>query len=136
MALLSTSLTSRNGFHTTFSSEITVHNPADIEDCSLHILHILPPRIFVDPYELANYNNFYTFKIWGTSNLELPVTVVGSEGSAVLLDVVLSKTLESGQRTLVVDVPLHVRYGSLDQPVALEVPGPTCFWACPLSCKF
>jgi len=133
--MLSSSLTTRHGFHTTYSTHIIVNNPADLARCTCHLLHILPPRVFVDPYELANYRDFYTIKLSGYSNLELPVTAVDPKGSALLLNILLPKT---GMQNMTVDVPLHLRYG---KPVqvddgSVKVPLPTGFWTCPSSCTF
>jgi len=136
IVMLSSSLTTRHGFHTTYSTHIIANDPADLARCTCHLLHILPPRVFVDPYELANYRDFYTIKLSGNLNLELPVTAVDSKGSALLLNVLLPMT---GMQNVTVDVPLHLRYG---EPVQLDawddgsvkVPLPTGFWVCPSSC--
>ncbi|KAF7971628.1 hypothetical protein HWV62_20652 [Athelia sp. TMB] len=131
MSSLSSSLNSVEGFHTTFSSNVTVRDPRDIDGCSLSLFYRLPPRIFVDPYELANYAGHYSFKLWGTTNLELPVTAVNQDGSAILLSVDTSDTFTSGKASVSIDLPLHARYGALDQPTIIEIPDPTGFWVCP-----
>jgi len=137
--MLSSSLSTIHGFHTTYSTQITTNHLADLARCTCYLLHILPPRIFVDPHELANHRDFYTFRLSDKSNSELPVTAVDSKNSALLLDVLLPKIFLPGTQNVTVDVPLHVRYG---QPVQLdawddgsvEVPWPTGFWVCPSSC--
>jgi hypothetical protein len=134
--MLSSSLTTTYGFHTTCSTHIIINDRADLRRCTCHLLYILPPRVFVDPYELANYRDFYTIKLSGNSNLELPVAAVDSKGSVLLLNVLLPKT---GMQNVTVDVPLHLRYGEPVQPDAwdgsVKVPLPTGFWVCP-SCTY
>jgi hypothetical protein len=138
--MLSSSLSTKHGFHTTFSTQIIMNDRAKLANCSINLLHILPARVFVDPYELANYKKFYRFRLSGTSHLELPVTAVASDGSVLLLGVLLPKTFPYTTQHLTVDVPLHVRYGKVitsntSDDKSVEVPWPTGFWACPLSCK-
>jgi hypothetical protein len=80
---------------------------------------------------LANYAAFYSFKSSGTTNLELPVTAVSAEGSAILLKSNVPDISTSGKASVIIDLPLHARYGALDQPAAIEVADPICFWVCP-----
>jgi GPI mannosyltransferase 1 subunit X len=141
--MLSSSLSTTHGFHSVYSTQIIVDDHADIAKCTVHLLHIFPPRVFVDPYELLNHKDFYTFRLSGTSNLELPVMAVGPEGSALLLNILFPRAFH-GTQNVTVDVPLHIRYGEPAQPRSpktsddgtVKVPWPTAFWACPSSCKF
>lgn len=140
MTRLSSFLATKSGFHTTFTSQIIVDDP-DLTKCTLHLLHILPPRVFVDPYELANYKKFYTFRLWGASPLELPVIAVASNGSVLLLNILLPNHSTCLPQNITLDVPLHIRYGESVQSNTsdvgpVEVPWPTGFWACPLSRTF
>jgi GPI mannosyltransferase 1 subunit X len=141
MSRLSSFLSTKCGFHTTFTSQIIVDDSPELTKCTLYLLHILPPRVFVDPYELANYKNFYTFRLWGTSPSELPVIAVPSNGSVLLLNVSLPKHSPCLPQNITLDVPLHIRYGESVQLNTsdvgpMEVPWPIGFWACPSSRTF
>ena len=139
--MLSSSLTTHRGFHSIYSTQIILNDTVDFATCTLHLLYILPPRIFVDAYELANRRDLYSFRLSGISNLELPVTEVNPEGSALLLNVLLPRPSPHGTQKVTVDIPLHLRYGETAQSKAsddgtIKVSWPTGFWACPLFGKF
>ncbi|KAL0945320.1 hypothetical protein HGRIS_000822 [Hohenbuehelia grisea] len=104
---LSSTIGSNSGAHLTSTTTISVPQPAAYRSCSLHLHFTLPPSIFVDQYELANYQAQYMFKHWGTSNLELPVSAVSAEGSALLLNVTQPT---EGSTSVNVAVPMHARY--------------------------
>nr|GAT59280.1 predicted protein [Mycena chlorophos] len=121
-----------HSFHPTFQTSISAYHATP--DCSLHLLYALPPLIFVDPYELANRVDFYSFQHAGPSNLELPVFALDPErsNSSVLL------TVKAGVETdalVDVQVPLLVRYGAVSNDsqsgfIQTEVPWPVVFHAC------
>jgi len=122
------------GFHSTSTTTILIPNPSTFSNCSLHLHFRLPPDIFVDRYELENYRDAFAFKHWGTENLELPVTAVSYEGSAVLLDVAWPSG-KAGNMNATVAVPLHARYGEVSQTDVFReiiVEWPLAFFACPL----
>ena len=109
MAQLSSSISPAYGYHRTSLTRISFTHPellGPIKNCTLYLHFTLPPLIFVDPYELAHYEESYSFRHWGTSNLELPVTAVPQESSFLLLTV---KTTKSDTREMEVKLPLHVR---------------------------
>ena len=90
------------GFHFAFHVSVPVHLKGD--KCALYVLHALPSQVFVDPYELEQRwqdNIGSPFRVWGETNLELPVSSV-SEGSLVLLG-----PLKPDQQ---VEMPFHARY--------------------------
>ncbi|KAF9462314.1 PIG-X [Collybia nuda] len=131
MASLISSVSPKDGFHPI--STTAIYLPKFNPLCTLHLHFSLQPLIFVDPYELAHHEEFYTFKHWGTSNLELPVTAVDEGGSAVLLNV----DVPEGAREVEVRVPLHLRYGDPAQTSSsghhsVEMAWPTGFLVCPL----
>jgi len=102
--------------------------------CSLHLLYTLPARSFIDPYELQNYKDVYTFKYWGTSSLELPVTAVDPNDAVLLLNISLPI---STPFNVTLDVPLHIRYGqssksSEPSDIDVKIPAASGFWTCPL----
>jgi phosphatidylinositol glycan class X len=133
MSWLEAILEPKHGFHRSYKTTIALSGKALAQECSLHLFYGLPPHIFVDPYELAHHANSYTFERWGTSNLELPMTAVSSEGSAVLLNVTRPKKVaEFDSLNIAVQVPMHLRYG---EPYVggyhrEHVPWPKGFLAC------
>ena len=139
MASLVSSLHPKDGFHTTYTTQISITQLSALQNCSLHLYYTLPPLIFIDPYELVHHQHSYDFKHWGTSNLELPVTAVNLEGSALLLDV--SFPDDASVDVVEVRVPLHMRYGEPAQSTrsghqTAEIPWPVGFLACPSACEF
>ncbi|KAF8328857.1 PIG-X [Cantharellus anzutake] len=130
-SFFSTSISPTSGFHTE-STVFIQHAPSAIPtNHCLFILYILPSAFFFDPYELEQRRqdgDLPPFKVWGETNLELPLEAVDQEGSALLLS--LSPDVPS---LASVKVPLHVRYmpsvGSNDASMlALRVPWPSVFW--------
>jgi hypothetical protein len=118
---LVSSIAPSNGFHPTSSTNIIFNNRTQVfsSNCTLHLYFTLPPLIFVDPYELAHHAQSYTFKHWGTANLELPVHAVPQNDSMLLinlktpLDDDLRPHPEAGESDVGIEVkvPLHLRYG-------------------------
>lgn len=136
--LSSSFLSTNHGFHTTSTTRIVLDDDQEkLHLCSLYLLYILSPRIFIDPYELQNYKDAYTFRHWGTSNLELPVTAVNPDDAILLLNISLPTSAPSSTVNVTLDVPLHIRYGksaksSEPSDIDVTIPGPSSFWACPL----
>lgn len=89
------------GFHPVAKTQILVDKK---EGCVLNLRYSLPAEIFIDPYELANYASYYSFRYTGSRNLELPVHALDKVQNAELW---LTLTEEAKD---VVDVPLHLRY--------------------------
>jgi GPI mannosyltransferase 1 subunit X len=92
------------GLHFVISDQVPPFEVPKESNCLLHILHRFPPDVFVDPYELEQRvldKISPPFKVWGETDLELPVSAV-SEGSLLLLGPVTT-----GEQ---VDVPIHTRY--------------------------
>jgi hypothetical protein len=131
----SSSILHSQSFHPIFKTTISAPG---FPNCSLHLHYALPSIVFVDPYELSNRADAYSFKYAGPSNLELPVFALGAkdeDADAGLLVSVAQRLPEDG--ALDVEVPLHVRYGKTaangsESPFQLtEVPWPDAFLACP-----
>ncbi|KAG1725297.1 PIG-X [Suillus occidentalis] len=118
------------GFHTTLSTRIPLHARHEYASCNLFVLHELPADIIVDSFELDDHG--FCFQFVGNTNLELPTSGVANESGWLLVAVKPETDL------VVVDVPLHVRYGvpreGHDSRHAIQLPPPTCFWACTSSC--
>ena len=69
----------------------------------------------MDPHELAQRNNSYTFNYWGSRDLEKPLNALpkSERNSDVLLNVRLPPSIDDGSVSwnLTVDLPMHMRYG-------------------------
>ncbi|KAJ7038003.1 PIG-X [Mycena alexandri] len=122
----SSSLLHAESFHPLFKTQITA---PDFKNCSLHLHYFLPRSVFVDPYELSNRANDYSFKYSGPSNLELPVAALRKD-AALLLSIIRPL---SDDGILDVEVPLHMRYGTAAIGSSFELtelPWPDAFFAC------
>ena len=130
MSTSSSFLNTQHSFHAIYSTHFSINeSPPSNEHCNLHIFYVLPPSIFVDPYELAHYSAHYSFALRGTRNLELPVLAVSPEGSQLLLQVLLPEPSSN----VAVNLPIHARYGNVGAHgyETVLIPKPTSFWACP-----
>ncbi|CCM05331.1 uncharacterized protein FIBRA_07545 [Fibroporia radiculosa] len=132
-ASLSSSL-SAQGFHFTYSTRVHVEDVSAVANCSLHIVHVLPPDVYADQYELA-LRPGYASSLRGTSDLERPVAAVDKNGSVLLIDV---EIVEDTRYEYTVDIPLHARYGHPAEESGrpyhtIILPPPLGFWACPTS---
>ncbi|KAK0446116.1 PIG-X [Armillaria borealis] len=125
MASLSSTIHPSYGFHPTVT---TSFRGISVEpSCSLFLLLTLPPLVLVDPYELANYKDSYTFRHAGPSNLELPVSAIGPSNSHVFVNV-SRRAVKEGS----LQIPLHLRYGnvSVDGFQAVDVSVPEGYVIC------
>ena len=116
MTYITTSIYPSEGYHPVSSN--VVHFSAGLSSlvqCSFHLYFKLPPLLFVDPHELAQRNNTYTFNHWGSRDLEKPVHALPEteRGSDVLLNVRLPPGIDDGSVSwnMTVDLPMHLRYG-------------------------
>lgn len=130
MPSLATSIHPQEGSHPTLTTKINLgtflaHN------CSLLLYQRLPPLVFIDPYELTNHQEFFTFVRWATTSLELPVTAVSQDDFDLLLDV----NIPPDASELKVNLPLHLRYGDPTKSTSgYQMTGldwPKGFLACP-----
>ncbi|KAI0371825.1 hypothetical protein BV20DRAFT_941513 [Pilatotrama ljubarskyi] len=112
MATLSSSI-SGAGFHFTLSTTVTVADSLVLDTQTLHILFDLDPHIYADQYELAQRPG-YSSILWGTTDLEKPVSAVDPGGSVLLVTADTSRLVHV-PANITFDVPLHARYG---RPVA------------------
>ncbi|OSD02743.1 hypothetical protein PYCCODRAFT_1467438 [Trametes coccinea BRFM310] len=113
MASLSSRI-SGDGFHFTVSTTIHIPDTLDLTHRTLHVVHDLDPHIYADQYELAQRPG-YSSVLWGTTDLEKPVSAVPQNGSVLLLTADTSHVLSGTPVNLTLEVPLHARYG---RPVA------------------
>ncbi|TFY75635.1 hypothetical protein EWM64_g8377 [Hericium alpestre] len=105
----SSSLSPSRGFHSSLTTEIIIPDQPLSESCSLHILHQFPPDIIVDPYELENCEDIFTFELAGHLNLELPVFAPDISNTTLLVN--LKRRTRSPGEAFNVTIPLHLRYG-------------------------
>ncbi|KAJ6459784.1 PIG-X [Mycena vitilis] len=126
----SSSLLHPHSFHPVFRTAISAPG---YTNCSLHLYYVLPAIVFVDPYELNDRGEAYTFQYAGPSNLELPVFALpAAEHDPELLITVAQSLPEDG--VLDVEVPLHVRYGATAKTSPpfehTQLPWPSAFLVC------
>ncbi|KAF9562881.1 hypothetical protein CPC08DRAFT_357066 [Agrocybe pediades] len=119
MAYLLSNLLPRKGSHPVSTTTIHLPSPSTpYESCSLHVYYALPPLLFVDTHELAQRSASYTFRHWGTKDIEKPVHALPDEISELLINVPAGTTTtmvnnaEEGGKDVHVEVPMHLRYGA------------------------
>ncbi|KIK56066.1 hypothetical protein GYMLUDRAFT_99295 [Collybiopsis luxurians FD-317 M1] len=134
----SSSISPQFGFHRTFTTSIIPGDSnwaslVDESQCSVHLHYKFPVLVFVDPYELANYQQSYSFEHYGNANLELPVAAMDPNGTSLLLT--LTKSTKSTE--FEVKVPFHVRYGQIslsdETHRTAEIAWPLLLLSCPSS---
>ncbi|KAF1801216.1 PIG-X [Mucor lusitanicus] len=99
------------------------------ESCQLDIVYVLPPSVFVDPYQLNDLQeNLGIATVFGEHDLELPLEKIKeTRGSIVFLR-------QSHIRpTWQIELPLHLRYQQPSihtdhQPITIE--SPYAGWTC------
>lgn len=118
MASLTSTISPHKGFHPTSTSTIHLPPPSTLyASCELYLYLSLPPLVFVDTHELAQRAaaTHYTFTHWGSRDVERPAQALAREPSEVLVRVEVPKVGEwdeFGGESVLVEVPLHLRYGS------------------------
>jgi hypothetical protein len=132
--LLSSTLTSSKGFHTTSITRLALRGSQLLRSCTPHLYFTLPAQLFADPYELDHRRAFYTFQRFGGGDLEAPVFAAGAGGpSGLLLDLAVPEG-GNDESVLSIEVPLHARYGvpkTEGEPIdEILLPPPEAFWAC------
>ena len=151
MAYITSTLQPTEGFHPVSIS--TLHFPQlnpSWSLCSIHLHYILPPLLFVDTHELAQRNASYSFRHWGSRDLERPAHALADEPSELLVNLNLQEAFlrsnEEAGRTLMVEVPMHLRYAA-PKPLTtqarrgaepyeqIRIDLPKAFFRCPRSCK-
>ncbi len=131
MQLPSSSISPLQGLHFTIVDRIP-SSRLTAGQCSLYILHRFPVDVFVDPYELEQRvqdSISPNFKVWGLTDLELPVSSVkdSEQGSLLLLGPL--DTIGA----LEVSVPIHARYPLPSQDAShanVTLPAPSLLTAC------
>ena len=151
MAHITSTVQPTKGFHPVSMSTLHVpHRNPYWDLCSLHLHYILPPLLFVDTHELAQRNASYTFRHWGSRDLEKPTHALPDEHSELLVNLNLQEALVGSdgeaERILLVEVPMHLRYAApkahttRTRPEAgpyeqIQIDLPHVFFRCPASCK-
>ncbi|CDO70580.1 hypothetical protein BN946_scf184636.g12 [Trametes cinnabarina] len=113
MATLASSI-SGHGFHLTLSTTVTVPASSELAHRTLHVVHDLDPHVYADQYELAQRPG-YSFLLWGTTDLEKPVSAVPQNGSVLLLTADTTIVPHHSPISITLEVPLHARYA---RPIA------------------
>ena len=141
MSTVSTVIRNPSSFHpiSRITFDLESHS-TEAEHCSLHLLYKLISSFFIDPYELGQHHESYTFVQWGPTELEKPTHAVQNSDTNVLLTINLPRE-EDKMLRFDVDVPLHVRYLAplpMDAPLLdsgsyqhLPFERPQAFFACP-----
>lgn len=141
MSTVSTVIRNPSSFHpiSRITFDLESHS-TEAEHCSLHLLYKLISSFFIDPYELGQHHESYTFVQWGPTELEKPTHAVQNSDTNVLLTINLPHE-EDKMLRFDVDVPLHVRYLAplpMDAPLLdsrsyqhLPFERPQAFFACP-----
>lgn len=143
--MLSPSITSHlhpaHGFHPSSRNTLTLLHHH--QNCTIHLYYTLPPQIFVDPHELALRRASYAYRHWGSTELEKPAYALDSGEADTEVLVIFEDTKflvgvdgtdTAAQREVMVDVPMHLRYG---RPSAsggyeeVQLRWPTAFLLCP-----
>ncbi|KAF8924183.1 protease B nonderepressible form [Dissophora ornata] len=131
-------------------------------DCDLHVVQVLPPGIFVDPFQLEGLApEIGESTVFGETDLEKPVGVVSGWGSLVMVKVQPEDSVKTSRwiagnttdatgddskggskrtyYTSTVDIPMHMRYQppvSKENPathIDVVIPWPIVAWTCPAS---
>ena len=117
ISYITTNIYPSQGFHPVSSNVVhfSAGSSSSLVQCSFHLYFKLPPLLFVDPHELSQRNNSYTFNYWGSRDLEKPVHALPEteRSSDVLLNVRLPASIDDASVSwnLTVDLPMHLRYG-------------------------
>ncbi|KAI0670705.1 PIG-X [Trametes maxima] len=126
MSSLSSAL-SGQGFHFTLTTTVSIEDSLDLDQHALHLVYDLDPHVYADQYELAQRPG-YSSLLWGTTDLEKPVSAVPANGSVLLLKADTSGLPRHHPVNLTIEVPLHARYG---KPV-VSADGNDAFYHIPL----
>ncbi|KAI8372490.1 PIG-X [Blakeslea trispora] len=97
--------------------------------CYLDVIYVLPPSIFVDPYQLKNLHSLGEVTVFGERDLELPLEKIKEKrGSVVFL-----RQSADVRFPLLIELPFHLRYqqpsfDKTSQPIIIQPPfaGWTC----------
>ncbi|KAI7908203.1 PIG-X [Cokeromyces recurvatus] len=102
------------------------------KNCQLDIVYVLPPSVFVDPYQLKDLEGHLgRATIFGEHDLELPLEKIKeTRGSIVFLR---QKEIPTGQLQL--ELPFHLRYQQPSNKVTsrlITIEAPYAGWTCAL----
>lgn len=131
---ISSTLHQRVGFHFSCISRLLLRRHSQCT--ALQLQYILPPDLFVDPYELDLHSEAYSYQMVPKPDLELPIFTADHQATLLHLDI-SSRVLNMEHGSLNVTLPLHARYGRpsyhLDPDDAYEIlrfPQPVAYWLC------
>jgi hypothetical protein len=122
-------LEQEHSLHPKIVTHISIEETSPKEDCHLDVVYVLPPSVFVDPYQLQDLESVIgKSTIFGEHDLELPLEKIKeTRGSVVFLR--QNKTIP----TYHFEVPLHLRYQqpSLEKnSQSITIQAPYAGWTC------
>ncbi len=128
------------GFHFTLSTTVSVPSAHRLQGCPFYLLYDLDPHVYADQYELAQRPG-YTSLLWGTSDLERPVSAVDPKGTVLLVTADSTRIIREQGFNFTLDVPLHARYGRPSQSPDttfhhIDLKHPVGFLACDLDSEW
>ncbi|KAG2202452.1 hypothetical protein INT46_002247 [Mucor plumbeus] len=130
MAHVHSELVQASSLHPKISTFIDLKNTINnTESCQLDIIYVLPPSVFVDPYQLNDLEeSLGKATIFGEHDLELPLEKIKeTRGCIVFL------RQNPTQPKWKLELPLHLRYqqpsvNTDNQPITIE--SPYAGWTC------
>ncbi|KAI8370611.1 PIG-X [Radiomyces spectabilis] len=130
MPKLHSFLSKANSLHPHIISHLTVEAPPNNDNCALDIIYELPPSVFVDVNQLADFASLIgNATVFGETDLEAPLEhVKDKRGSVVILRQPFTR-----EPKRVIDVPLHLRYQQpslTETQRPIEIPLPVAGWTC------
>ncbi|RCH97390.1 protease B nonderepressible form [Rhizopus stolonifer] len=136
MAQVRSTLRQANSLHPKIVTTLHIN---DTKDCYFDVIYVLPPSVFVDPYQLQDLTPLIgTPTIFGEHDLELPLEKIKETRGSIVI-------LRQSKIPTVLELPLHLRY---QQPSietteqTITIPAPFAGWTCgqsqwpPLSDQF
>ncbi|KAI9483162.1 MAG: PIG-X [Benjaminiella poitrasii] len=123
-------LVQANSLHPKIRTQIDLHN-RNKENCHLDVVYVLPPSVFVDPYQLKDLEDeIGRATVFGEHDLELPLEKIKeTRGSIVFLR---QRAVEVTDR-LQLELPLHLRYQQPSKELShrpITIEAPYAGWTC------
>ncbi|KAI8341595.1 PIG-X [Choanephora cucurbitarum] len=128
MAKVRSRILQASSLHPKIETTIETENNRNTS-CRLDVIYVLPPSIFVDPYQLKNLPSLGKVTVFGEHDLELPLEKIKEmRGSIVFLRQPVDAAFP-----LSLELPFHLRYQQpshekTSQPIIIQPPfaGWTC----------
>lgn len=131
MVQVKSKLLQASSLHPKISTTIQLDNDSQQPqpDCHLDLVYVLPPSVFVDPYQLKDLEPIIGRAIvFGEHDLELPLEKIKeTRGSVVFLRQQQASSREE------IELPLHLRYqqpSSKQDKQLIQIQAPYAGWTC------